>query len=165
MKHNFEINVNDQSLSRVGSYGYLGIEVDETLSWQTQVDTMVKKVSAGLGVLKKVRDLVPRQTLVRIYEALVLAYFDYCSEVWGSLGKRLSNRLQKLQSRAARIITFSGYEHRSTDVLNDLGWETLEKRRAKQLAVCVYKSINNLFPVGLKSLFEPISVSGVFLQF
>ena len=131
MKHNFEINVNDQSLSRVGSYGYLGIEVDETLSWQTQVDTMVKKVSAGLGVLKKVRDLVPRQTLVRIYEALVLAYFDYCSEVWGSLGKRLSNRLQKLQSRAARIITFSGYEHRSTDDLNDLGWETLEKRRAK----------------------------------
>ena len=53
MKHNFEINVNDQSLSRVGSYGYLGIEVDEILSWQTQVDTMIKKVSAGLGVLKK----------------------------------------------------------------------------------------------------------------
>ena len=48
MKHNFEINVNDQSLSRVASYGYLGNEVDEILSWQTQVDTMVKKVSAGL---------------------------------------------------------------------------------------------------------------------
>ena len=53
MEHNFEINVNDQSLSRVGSYGYLEIKVDETLSWQTQVDTMIKKVSAGLGVLKK----------------------------------------------------------------------------------------------------------------
>ena len=48
MKHNFEINVNDQSLSRVGFYGYLGIEIDETLSWEIQVDTMAKKVSAGL---------------------------------------------------------------------------------------------------------------------
>ena len=83
----------------------------------------------------------------------MLAYFDYCTEVWGSLGKCLSDRLQKLQNRAARIITFSGYEHRSTDILNDLGWETLEQRRAKQLAVGVYKSINNLLPVGLKSLF------------
>ena len=82
----------------------------------------------------------------------MLAYFDYCTEVWGSLGKFLSDRLQKLQNRAARIITFSGYEHRSTDILNDLGWETLEQRRAKQLAVGVYKSINNLLPVGLKSL-------------
>ena len=78
------------------SCGYLGIEVDETLSWQTQVDTIVKKVSAGLGVFKKVRDPVPRQTLVRIYKALVLPYFDYCSEVWGSLGKCLSERLQYL---------------------------------------------------------------------
>ena len=95
MKRNFEINVHDQSLSRVGSYGYLGIVVDETLSWQTQVDTMVRKVSAGLGVSKKVYDFLPCQTLVRIYEALVLPYFDYCSEVWGSLGKHLSDRLQK----------------------------------------------------------------------
>ena len=72
--------------------------------------------------------------------------------------KCLSDRLQKLQNRAARIIDFFRlYEHRSTDILNDLGWETLERRRAKQLAVCAYKSINNLFPVGLKSLFEPIS--------
>ena len=35
--------------------------------------------------------------------------------------------------------------------------ETLEQRHAKQLAVCIYKSINNLFLIGLKSLFEPIS--------
>ena len=41
--------------------------------------------------------------------------------------------------------------------MNDLGWETLEQRHAKQLVVCVHKSINNLFPVGLKTLFEPIS--------
>ena len=53
MKHTFEVNVNDQSLSRVGSYGYLGIKVDETLSWQTQVDTMIKKISAGLWSVKK----------------------------------------------------------------------------------------------------------------
>ena len=79
----------------------------------------------------------------------MLPYFDYCSEVWGCLRKCLSDRLQKLQNRAARIITFSGYEHRSTGILNDLGWVTLEQRRAKQLAVCVYKSINNLFSVGL----------------
>ena len=59
MKHNFEININDQSLSRVGSYGYLGIEVAETLIWQTQVDTTVKKVSAGLGVLNRFAILYP----------------------------------------------------------------------------------------------------------
>ena len=82
---------------------------------------MVKKVSAGLGALKKVRDYAPHQALIRMYEALILPYFDYCSEVWGCLGKCLSSRLQKLQNRTARIITYLGYEQRSIYILNDLG--------------------------------------------
>ena len=43
-------------------------------------------VSAGIGALKRIRSLVPHQTLLRMYEALVAPYFDYCSEVWGCLG-------------------------------------------------------------------------------
>ena len=55
MNHNFEVNVNGQSLSlSIGaySYRYLGIEVDETVNWQSQTDIMITKISAGLGALK-----------------------------------------------------------------------------------------------------------------
>ena len=34
-------------------------------------------------------------------------HFDYCSVVWGNCGKTLSSKLQKLQNRAARILTYS----------------------------------------------------------
>ena len=52
---------------------YLGIEVDEkTLGWQCQIDVIRKMVSTGLAALKRIRPLVPRQTLLRTYEALVL---------------------------------------------------------------------------------------------
>ena len=113
----------------------------------------------SLNFMEKVRDYVFRQILVRMYEALILHYFDHYSEVWGCLANCLSDRLQKLQNRAARIINY----FRATnidplpDFLNDLGWETLGQRRKKHLAVCAYKSINKLVPVGQKSLFEPIS--------
>ena len=92
MCRNFEVNVNGQSLSRMSCYGYLATRVGETLNWQTQTDTRVT-ISANLGALKKVRDHVPRQTLIGMYEALLLPYFDYCSEVCGCLGKSLSDRL------------------------------------------------------------------------
>ena len=122
------MNVNGRSLSRVSSHRYLGIEVDETLNWQPQTDTMVTKLSACLGASKKVRDYAPHQALIRMYEALILPYFDYCSEVWGCLGKCLSSRLQNLQNRTARIIAYLGYEQQSIYILNDLGWETLGQR-------------------------------------
>ena len=86
------------------NYRYLGKEVDEALGgWQSQVDTICKKVSAGTGTLKRIRPLVPWQTLLRMYEALVAPYFDYCSEVLGCMGKGLCERLQRLLNRAGRI--------------------------------------------------------------
>ena len=87
-----------------------------------------------------------RQTLLRMYEALVVPYFDYCSEVWGCMEVALCDRLQRLQNRAGRIITFSDYIRRSADILQDQGWDTLEQRRSKQLAISVFKSLNNLYP-------------------
>ena len=151
------VTVNSQQLTRVTNYRYLGIEVDEALGWQSHVDTICKKVSAGIGALKRIRSLVPRQTLLKMYDALVAPYFDYCSEVRGCMGKGLCDRLQRLQNRAGRIITFSDYNTRSADILQDLGWDTLEQRRSKQLAISVFKSLNNLCPESLKNMFKPTS--------
>ena len=56
-------------------------------------------------------------------------------------------KLQKLQNRAARVITScEGYSIRSANILQDLGWETLENRRSKLLAVSVYKCMNGFYP-------------------
>ena len=46
------VTVNNQQLTWVTNYGYLGVEVDKTLGWQSQVDTICKKVFPGIGALK-----------------------------------------------------------------------------------------------------------------
>ena len=137
------------------NYRYLGIEIDKALAWQAQVDAICKKVSAGLGALKRIRYLIPHQTLLRMYQALVAPYFGCCSEISGCMAKGLCDRLQRLQNRTGRIITFSDYKTRSADILQDLVWDTLEQRRSKQLAICVFKSLNNLYPESLKNFFRP----------
>ena len=80
-------------------------------------------------------------------------YFDYCSCVWASTSKGLSDKLQRLQNRSARIIKQANYETRSSDLLNELGWEKLEDRRINQLAVTMYKINNDLSPSYLKNIF------------
>ena len=73
--------------------------------------------------------------------------------------RNLSGRLQKLQNLRARIIyyTYSDYSIRSADILDTLGWDTLEQKRTKQLAISVFKARNNFHPTRLKSMFEPTS--------
>lgn len=84
-------------------------------------------------------------------------YFDYCSTVWGNCGIVLRNKLQKLQNRAARIITRSGYEIRSTKMLTALNWCNLETRRNQQKGTLMYKIVNGMSPRYLNEMFIPLN--------
>ena len=71
------------------------------------------------------------------------------------LGETLSDRLQKLQNRAARIImNFKNESGQSLLARSSLGWTNLEERRAQIKAKLMYKSINNLAPERLSNLFQ-----------
>ena len=53
-------------------------------------------------------------------------------------------KIQKLQNRAARIFTNTGYDVRSITNLENLGWDNLEQRRERQLAITMFNSLNQL---------------------
>ena len=51
----------------------LGVEIDENLSWNKHIENVVKKVTSGIGAMRRIRDFVDRETLSSIYNALVWA--------------------------------------------------------------------------------------------
>ena len=61
--------------------------------------------------------------------------------------------MEKLQNRAARIITGASYSQRSSDVLCELGWMTLETMRKHQKAILMFKILNGLTPPYLSEMF------------
>ena len=142
----FTVKVNNTPLERVIKHKSLEVHIDESLNWGPHINTISKKISAGIAILKRVSHLITFDTGVNVYNALVMPYFNYCSAVWGKIKKGLANTLQKMQNRAARILTFSNYEVRSSVLLDELGWERLEYVRLKQLAVTMYKIHNDLSP-------------------
>jgi hypothetical protein len=73
--------------------------------------------------------------------------------VWGNCGKTLSNKLQKLQNRAMRVLTFSNFDADANSLLEKLGWDDLNQQRQFQKALMVFKSLNNLAPEYLCSKF------------
>ena len=91
-----------------------------------------------------VRDYAPLETLKMIYNGLRQPLFDYGDIVWDGFNKTLAQRLQRLQNRAARIITRSSHDVRSADILKDLNWANLEQRRFKLKVMVKYTIKNNM---------------------
>ena len=86
---------------------------------------------------------VPISTLIKVYNAIILSHFDYCSLVWDECADYLLTKLQKLQNRAARVITGSSYETNSEDILSELNWQPLKERFRIKKAMFAYNVRNN----------------------
>ena len=150
---------NSFRVKQVATTKSLGITIDTKLSWNCHIEKLTKKVASGIGAMKRVRHLVPPATLHLIHQALIQPHFDYCSTVWGICGVSLQDRLQKLQNRAARVLTFSNYDVNAGQLLEILGWKNLDRQRNIQKASMVLKCLHGLAPDYLASKFSERSTS------
>ena len=151
------IKIDQTKIKQVFKSRVLGVDIDNKLKWTNHIDIVAKRVSSGIGAIRRIRDFADRDTLISVYNALIRPHFDYCSEVWDTLGNGLSNRLPKLQNRAARVVLGMSNDIPGSEALDMLGWEPLETRRATTKAVHMYKVLNGLAPSSLADLFVPKS--------
>ena len=149
------LEVNGTQLNRVNFTKSLGVLIDENLTWSNHINAITKKISSGIGSIKRISHCVPPATLHTIYHGLVQSHFDYSSVVWGNCAKTLTDKLQRLQNRAVRALTNTCYDADANQLLKELGWDNLETRRQNLIikAEMVYKSLNGLAPNYLSSKF------------
>lgn len=148
-----ELKIRDNSLDVVGKTKYLGVEIDRSLDWKEQIKAISSKVSRALGFLKHGKSFLPKDTLQTIYTGIVEPHFRYCCSVWGCAGLTEINHLQKLQNRAARIMTNSSFDAPSKPIIERLGWNTIQDLIENESQTMVFKSLNGLAPEYLCGLF------------
>ena len=94
------IEISNTRLERVNKFKYLGVLLDNNLSWKEHIEYISNKISSRLGILRRARKVLPKPTLQMLYNTLVLPLFDYCSPAWDSSGIGSKAYLDKLNRRA-----------------------------------------------------------------
>ena len=145
--------IDDSPVELVDSIKYLGVQVDQYLVWDEQIKSVQAKVSRSLGFLKYAKKFLPKTVLCKLYRGIVEPHFRYCCSVWGSCAEFRLVKLQKLQNRAARIITNSSYDAPAEALITELKWPTVRDMIRSETATTVYKSVNSLAPDYLSHLF------------
>ena len=102
---NFSVSVNGSDLKRVSKYKYLGVVMDECLTWKAHVKYLLGKVGKRIGMLGRARlKNMSMHSANRVYKSYIIPVLDYCDTVWNCCGSVNSDKLERLQRRAARII-------------------------------------------------------------
>ena len=147
----FKTQLHGSEIERVRSFCYLGVTLDEHLSWKEHVSKVFTKVNKRLGLLGRIRSCLTLKAAKCVYNCLVLPVLCYTDTAWGELSVECKSRLQRLQNRAARIIV---RRDSSSEALKTLGWPNLETMRKRNKSILVYKCLNNLAPQYLSDYFS-----------
>ena len=108
-KEKLNIKLDGVSLNRVSSTKFLGVIIDENLTWKSHIDAISKTITRNIGVLTKLKHFVPENILYSLYCTLILPYINYGVLIWGNTSKIYLDKIFKLQKWAIRTISNSYY--------------------------------------------------------
>jgi hypothetical protein len=98
------------------TYKLLGIHLDEFLTLEAHATHIVSKLSSSLYCIKQAKHIIPLSGLKSLYFALIHSHLTYCTAIMGILNKKNRTRIFKIQKKAVRIMTNSGYNAHTSPI-------------------------------------------------
>ena len=136
-KVNLEIDGN--AIERVKSVKFLGVFIDERLNWSEHINYVSLNISKTLGILYRVKNILPNNVLLMLYNSMIYPYLTYCNIAWGCAKPTVLQKLILLQKRALRFITRSSYCSSTKPLFFRLGLLRLEDIHRLQIAIFMLK--------------------------
>jgi len=101
--------INNTSIKEVNEIKFLGVILDKNLTFEPHIDYLCKKLSSCIGSLNRMRNFIPKNLFVSLYQTLFESHLSYGISVWGGVGNPKLEKLFVLQKRCIRML-FGDYE-------------------------------------------------------
>ena len=99
-----DIVLDEIPLENVSHIKFLGITVDNKLSWKTHIENTIRTISRNTGVINRLKTHIPPSSLFTLYSSLILPYIHYGILAWGNTHRTLLEKLLTQQKKVLRII-------------------------------------------------------------
>ena len=149
-----QLNLKSTPIEQVHTFKFLGVVVNDTLTWTDHIDMECKKVSRKLNLLRRLSWFLPRSLLLLFLKSYILPQFDYCDVVWCGCTKSESTRLESLLNFACRTVLRRSKHSSASAARQELHLSTLSSRRKLHLSQAVFKCLSSQSPPYLSTLFS-----------
>ena len=150
---NDDLIIKNESINQDHKTKFLGVIVDEKLTWFEHIQYIKCKIAKGIGIICKARQVLNSKTLCTLYYCFVYPYLNYCVEVWGDTFKTYLQALVKLQKRVLRIISYSKWNASVDHLYNYYSIMQLKKIFFYKVALLMFRVKTSSAPSVFRELF------------
>ena len=148
-----QLTLNNRCIEQVNETVFLGVILDETLSWKSHISHVANKISKSIGIIFRSSFYLFDISLRILYYSIIYPYLEYCNLVWASTYSSNLCRIVLLQKRAIRILNKSEFRAHTDPLFKKLNILKFEDIRSLQLGQFMYCHKNSLLPKRFNSMF------------
>ena len=146
--------LDDRLITQKKQIKFLGVLLDENLSWKPHINYVCKKVSKSIGVIYRARFNLSKSTKLSLYYTLIYPYLIYCNTIWSSTYVSNLKRLQILQKRIVRLLTSSSFLAHTAPLFKKLKILDINRINSFCTGLFMYSYHNKLLPPPFLNLFS-----------
>ena len=147
------LKLNGTKLFESPKIKYLGIILDNNLSWKHHIHELSKKLNRAVGMVFKIRDNCSKTVLRSLYFSLFNSHITYGIPVWGKCNALYTNKLFLIQKKIVRAITNSTFIANSSPLFKELNILKFEDIFKTQVASLMWDFDHGNLPCSLNHLF------------
>ena len=151
-----DIKINGSQINQVDKAKFLGVIIDCKLTWADHTKHVIQKISKGIGIIIKARKYFNQETLLNLYNTLILPFMSYCIHVWGRAADIYLDKIHILQKKIVRIISGVPPRTHSQPLFDELNIMKIKQLYKYFICVFMYKLFHEQLPP-LFSMFKRIS--------
>ena len=140
------LQINNENINRERVSKFLGILIDENLSWKNQISAVHTKVSRNLGILYKSRHILPKHLLRQLYFSFIHSHLSYGNIAWASTNKTKLFALHRRQKQSIRAICFKDRTTPSKPLFEELNIMNIYELNFFQILCFTFKCKNGSAP-------------------
>ena len=73
-----KLKINNVTIDRVNDFKFLGLIISSNLKWNKHINHISIKVSKVIGIMFRLRTILPSDVLQTLYNSLIMPHFHYC---------------------------------------------------------------------------------------
>ena len=141
------IKIDEIQLEPISNFNFLGIIINENINWSKHINKISYSISKTIGIIRKLKNVLPSSVLLTIYNSLILPQLTYGILVWGYK----SNCIFKLQKMALRAMTSSKYNAHTNPLFKKMHLLKVGDIHTVQQLKFFYKLTQNNLPTYFNS--------------
>ena len=121
---------NEAPVAHTTCQKHLGMHLDKKLNFNHHLEEKIAKANKGIGLIRKLAHILPRQSLLTIYKSFIRSHLDYGDIAYDQPNnENFCNTIENVQYNAALAITVATKGTSQLKIYNELGIESLKFRR------------------------------------